>query len=363
MMKTSLWLAIFILTAVAPAAAGFGQAPAIDRVSVVEGQGYFPVAIRLAGGEILAVVRGGAAHIGRAGRLDLVISRDQGRTWSPPWTVVDGPDDDRNPALGQLADGTILLAYAVLTGYDPDGLKISDARRPLTFDGVFLMRSRDQGKTWSPPERIPAVHSFYGGKGSVSPYGKIIQLKDGTVVMAVYFHVEGTAGHQSTIFRSRDGGKTWGEPTLLGMHFNETAVLEVAEGRLLAAMRSEKGGHICLIQSGDAGKTWNEPVQLTKDLEHPPDLIRLRSGDVLLTYGERNAPMGARAVVSRDGGKTWETDGTTILSDAAPNTDCGYPSSVEIEDGRIVTLYYQVDDLKDVPRSSRCMAARWKIPK
>ena len=128
MTKPSRWFVIFCLAVVG----GFSQTPSVDRVPVVEGEGYFPVAIRLAGGEILAVVRGGAGHMGRAGRLDLVISRDQGRTWSPSWTVVDGPDDDRNPALGQLADGTILLAYAVLTGYDAEP-QLSDLPDQVTF--------------------------------------------------------------------------------------------------------------------------------------------------------------------------------------------------------------------------------------
>ena len=62
---------------------------------------------------MLAVIRGGAAHIGVKGRLDLVRSTDGGKTWSPPWTAIDGSLDDRNPAIGQLKDGAVVLAYAV----------------------------------------------------------------------------------------------------------------------------------------------------------------------------------------------------------------------------------------------------------
>ncbi len=359
----SRWRLLVYFSLAALALANGGPAASIEHVTVVEGGGYFPVAIRLASGEILAVLRGGGAHIGRAGRLDLAISHDQGRTWSQPWTAVDGPEDDRNPALGQLADGTILLAYAVLSGYEADGLKLSGKREDRVFDGVYVMRSKDKGKTWSRPERSPAIYSFYGGKGAVSPYGKIIRLKDGTVVMAVYFEFFDAPGNESYIFRSRDGGKTWGEPSLLGKHFNETAVLELPDGSLLAAMRSEKGGHIAVTRSADAGKTWSPPAQLTQDLEHPADLILLQGGEVLMTYGERNAPMGARAVLSRDGGKTWDMEQKIILAEAALNTDCGYPSSVEAAEGQIVSLYYQVNDLENAPQSVRCTAALWKISK
>src|SRR5258708_4165715 len=83
-------------------------------VVVVEGGGYFPVLVGLHDGSLLAVFRGGAPHIGRGGRLDLASSSDQGKTWSARRTVIDGPEDDRNPALGQLKDGTVVLAFSTL---------------------------------------------------------------------------------------------------------------------------------------------------------------------------------------------------------------------------------------------------------
>jgi len=329
----------------------------------MEQGGYFPVAIRLATGEILTVMRAGAPHIGKAGRLVMSISKDGGRSWAIPWTAVDGPEDDRNPALGQLADGTVLLAYAILSGYDASGLKLSPRREERIFDGVYIMRSKDKGRTWTKPERSEGIHSFYAGQGAVSPYGKIISLADGTVIMPVYFEFGAERGNESYIFRSKDGGKTWGEPTLLGQHYNETAVVGLGGGRLLAAMRSEKSGHLAVIRSADSGRTWSAAVQVTADSEHPADLILLKDSRILLTYGERNPPRGARAVLSRDGGQTWDMTGKIILADDCPNTDCGYPSSVETADGNIVSLFYRVDDLNDAPASAKCAAVLWQAPK
>jgi hypothetical protein len=83
------------------ALAGEPAPPSLERSPVVSGQGYFPVALRLHDGRIAVVLRGGAPHVGVKGRLDMVFSSDQGKSWTKPTLVVDSPVDDRNPALGQ----------------------------------------------------------------------------------------------------------------------------------------------------------------------------------------------------------------------------------------------------------------------
>ena len=337
-----------------------GSAVAADFPSqvVTKGVGYFPVATRLKNGDVLAVIRGGAAHVGVKGRLDMIRSTDQGKSWSASWTAVDEPLDDRNPAMGQLKDGTVVLAYAIASGYDDSGLRFKAGRADRVFDGVYLVFSKDSGRTWSKPVRDPAIHQFYWGKGHVSPYGKIVQLPNGTVLMAVYFEFFDGRGNESYLFRSKDGGRTWGDPVLLGLHFNETGIVRLRDGRLLAAMRSEKGGHIAITESADQGRSWSKAVQVTADNEHPADLIQLRDGRVVMVYGQRNAPRGAHAMVSADG-RAWDKSKRIVLADAAPNSDCGYPSSVEVGGGKIVTIYYQLDDPKNAPASSSSRAVVW----
>ncbi|MFN0171138.1 MAG: sialidase family protein [Bryobacteraceae bacterium] len=329
---------------------------------VVSGDGYFPVLIRLSNGEALAVLRGGAPHVGVKGRLDLVSSKDGGQTWSKPWVAIDEQYDDRNPAFGQLKDGTILLGYVIAKGYDASGLKFTGARKDRVFEGVYLIRSRDNGKTWSKPSRDETIYKFYAGSGHVSPYGKIVQLKDGTVLMTVYFEFFDGRQNESYLFRSKDNGKTWGSPALMGKHYNETAIQILPDGRLLAAMRSEPGGHLAVTESNDQGKTWSAPVQVTKDSEHPADLIVLKDGRILMTYGERNAPRGVHAMISKDG-RSWDKTKDIVLANDAPNTDCGYPSSIEVAPGKILTMYYQVDDLKNAPASAKAKSILWTAPR
>jgi hypothetical protein len=342
-------------------AACIGIAADFSHQTVTQGLGYFPVAIRLNNGDILAVLRGGAAHIGVKGRLDLVRSTDGGKNWSKPWTAIDESQDDRNPALGQMKDGTVVLAYAIASGYDESGERFKGGRNDRVFDGVYLIFSKDNGKTWSKPVRDETIKKFYAGQGLVSPYGKIVQLTDGTALMAVYFEFFDQRHNESWLFRSRDNGKTWGEPSLMGKHYNETGIVALRDGRVLAALRSEKGGHVAITESSDQGKSWSTPVQITKDSEHPGDLIQLHDGRVLLTYGERNAPRGVHAILSADG-RSWDNTKPIVLADDAPVTDCGYPSSVEAG-GKIVTLYYQVDDLKNALATSSSRAVVWTAPK
>ena len=42
---------------------------------------------------------------------------------------------------------------------------------------------------------------------------------------------------------------------------------------------------------------------------------------------------------STDGGKTWSEE--KAISPASPSPDCGYPSSVELSDGSVLSVYYQ----------------------
>ena len=71
----------------------------------------------------------------------------------------------------------------------------------------------------------------------------------------------------------------------------------------------------------------------------PSFLTRLRNGNLLMTYGYRRAPFGNQARVSEDGGKTW-SEPLTISGDGMGG-DLGYPSTVELADGTLLTAWYE----------------------
>ena len=176
-----------------------------------------------------------------------------------------------------------------------------------------------------------------------SPYGRIIAAPDGTLLMGVY----GSPRRKrkgvrdvTILLRSTDGGKTWGDESLVAVGHNETAYTFLSGCRLMAAARSESG-HVATLFSDDGGRVWSKPVQVTRDGEHPADLTLLASGTVQLTFGRRIRPMGCGVLFSRDGGATWDTDHEVLLAgDGIRNADLGYPSTVQLADGAIVTALY-----------------------
>ena len=56
--------------------------------------------------------------------------------------------------------------------------------------------------------------------------------------------------------------------------------------------------------------------------------------------GHRRAPYSIRGVLSRDKGKTWDTDNAFTIYEWADEPDMGYPSSLEISPGEILTVFY-----------------------
>jgi sialidase-1 len=309
-----------------------GRELAAERVTAVSGGGHFPVMIRLRNGDLGAAVRGGGTHVHVKGRLDWIRSKDGGRTWSRS-VLVDTPLDDRNPAVGQLKDGTVIVAYHVAGGYGPDGEPPVRGAK-LVRNGLYILRSRDNAMTWDPPIRSEVALEL-----AASSYGKIVQLSDGTALMAVYYLKGSPYEHISNVYRSTDSGKTWGDPSHIADDFDETALAVLPGDRLVAVLRSKTDAYLSVSFSNDKGRTWSPPRRITAAKEHPGDVIVLADGRLLLSYGERNRPYGVRARLSSNSGLDWGPE-TFILAADCDSADCGYPSSAEVSPGRIVTLYY-----------------------
>lgn len=311
--------------------------------------GLFPVMGQTAGGAAVAVLRGGAGHIGRAGRMELVRSLDAGRTWSPPYTLADSEDDDRNPAFGVSQKGTLVLLYHRQHNYDAAGNYLGRTsavgRRPVA---IMATRSFDGGLSWEEPFPL-SIDDFQSG----SPYGKIVSLSDGTLLAPIYSCLAwadpqaAETTDNAYVVRSRDDGKSWERFSLIAGEKNETALIVLPGDEVLAVLRgadSSQGLHSA--HSRDGGRTWTETTQITQPRQHPADLERLSDGSILLTYGNRNPPYRIEGRISRDGGRSW-LDLLLVFSghlygytvEESRRTDLGYPSSVR-RDRAGVTMYY-----------------------
>jgi hypothetical protein len=281
----------------------------------------FPDLCRLTNGDLLCVFYAGYGHVSLprngwpgGGRICRVRSRDEGRTWSAPRILFDGPFDDRDPHIAQMQDGTIVCSFFTYRP-QPDGKVLCD---------TCLVTSRDGGETWDTEPQVVAA-----GWPSSAP---VRELPDGTRVLGVY-HEEGATAYGGVI-RSTDGGKTWCAPIPIGQHSGvrldaETDLVRLKDGTLYATLRGDRV-NMHYATSPDGGLTWL-PVKDIGFPGHCPHFTRLRSGEILLTH---RLPLTALHF-SRDEGKTWQGP---YQIDTTPGA---YPSTVELNDGSVLVVYYE----------------------
>ena len=187
-------------------------------------------------------------------------------------------------------------------------------------------------------------------------YNRGTILADGAIVVGVYA-LDQEARERGYIIRSDDCGRTWRLHNLcahaIDIAVNETALCEIVPGKLTAVARGEFGPNdhrLMQFWSEDGGKTWTEPIK-TDIWGHPAHLLKLDDDRILCTYGYRRKPMGVRAVLSEDGGESWDIGNTQVLRDDSSGHsplrgegtgagDVGYPVSIQLDSGDVLTAYY-----------------------
>jgi hypothetical protein len=235
--------------------------------------------------------------------------------------------------------------------------------------GYCCRTSRDAGKSWS-TKPIKGLPFFSNEAGS---FRNTIVTKKNVWVASVF----GTPNPNrdpvprdgfgtsklpigSYALRSENQGADWTihqigyDPS--GEHsFDETAILELPSGRILAMLRHSgftdpQHRDITLFQSysEDAGKTWATPVS-SAIVGFPAHLLLLRDGRVLCTFGHRVDPWGHQAAISTDEGKTWRIHETKVIRDDSLPGWTTYPTSSQLIDGSIFTTY---GNLKKIPPSA-----------
>lgn len=310
---------------------GTGEHPspvvAIDRVCA------WPHLMRVRDGTLVAMIHNRPSHLQEPADVECWISRDGGDHWE--MRGVPAPRDDVDAARGMFAAGEAPNGdLVVLSTGHAQTLASKPGWGPVT--PTWISRSSDGGLTWT----IDKTGFPKAPDGTVlNPYGDIVIGQDGTLRAALYGD-ERAVG--TLVFRSRDNGRTWTEPVRLSQEkpTNETALMHLGKGRWLAAARNTGTD---LHFSDDDGATWRHRAlgsdargRIAGDNRFPAHLLRLASGMIVLTYGNRTKSSGVDARFSRDDGHTWSAPYRVLNCSG----DLGYPSCVQRPDGQVVTAYY-----------------------
>ena len=249
-----------------------------------------------------------------------------------------------NPVLFQMPDGEVLLFYKI-------GRFVQD------WSG-WLVRSRDNGQTWSKHEPLP--EGFLGPvKNKPVVVGNRLLCPSSTEKDGWKIHFEAygldAAGHfpdaaslssRATIIgpvEAEQAEKTFEQGIQSPIGCIQPSILRLADGRLQVLCRTQNG-RLATSYSVDEGCTWT-PVQLT-DLPNNnsgTDAVTLRDGRQLLVYnptatqpGQHNAPRTPLCVAISDDGRTWRH--LVTLEDSSVG-EYSYPAVIQGRDGTVHITY------------------------
>ena len=338
-------------------------------------QGW-PTICKGEGNTIYAVSSVRVNHIDICGAIGFSMSTDGGKTWSETRKIIDTPLDDRDAGIVDLGNGHLMVTWFThdAANYLPGGIyagtrkyftteqlaaldaKLASLEGDAALGSSYVSHSTDGGLTWGEPIAIPVT----------MPHGPTL-MKDGTSLIAVG-NVKGPMATRKKeqgglgldggvlyAIKSTDGGYTWtlrgGIPRNGMPGACEPHVIELQDGTLLTAIRYEPTTDALgmkLSRSTNGGRTWSDPEELPKTAGGPGHFLELDNGVLVLTYSYRTNPTGIRARYSTDGGVTWSRKEIVLcVSAQSPAVDLGYPSSIQLDDGTILTAYYQPANATD----------------
>lgn len=324
----------------------------------------WPTIARLKDGRIVVGASGERLwHVCPFGKSVLAYSADEGETYTLPTSIIDTALDDRDTGLCAFGENGLIVTsfnnsvefqrkyeHVSYTAYRKAYLDTITPEVQARDMGSTFRISTDGGVTFGPIYKAPIT----------SPHGPI-ELQDGTILWVGRLH-RGHHDYEPTtdfceVHRIGLDGKTEFVGRLPEIYIGgekmdacEPHMIALADGTLLCHVRVQSNKPnpdgmsatvftIYQTISTDGGKTWSTPEMIVPMQDGaPPHLLMHSSGKLICTYGHRAGPYGIKMIYSIDNGKTW-SEGQWLF-DGAKSSDVGYPATIELSDGSMLTVFY-----------------------
>ena len=293
------------------------------------------------------------------GDIDVGMSRstDGGRTWEPMQVIMDMGDDPAFRGDG-IGDPAVLVDTATNTiwvaglwshgnrGWHGSGPGLS----PEETGQLILVKSEDDGLTWSDPINITEQVKDAGWHLMLQGPGKGITLSDGTIMFPAQYRDSQANGRLplSTVIYSKDHGETWSVGAGAYLDTTEAQVVELEDGVLMLNCRYNRQNRRVVMTTRDLGGTWAEHPTTRDALTEPgscmASLINVdrelgRPYRGVLLFSNPASTQARREMTIRastDGGMTWP-DGMSLLIDHGGSA--GYSCMTMIDEEYVGIVY------------------------
>ncbi len=314
--------------------------------------------VELPNGDLLSAFFGGTKEKNPDCCIWVCRKRKKASTWTAPKKVVDGIYCDLirtafsksdietgvkrkacwNPVLFQVPNGELLLFYKI-------GSNVAD------WTG-WLVRSKDNGKTWTSPEALP--------RGFLGPIKNKPEWIEGHILCPSSTEVNGWRVHMErtdskckhwemigpldselsvlTQFRKQKNAKE--EP----IYAIQPSILKLGNNRLQILCRT-RNANISTAYSNDNGHIWSR-MALMKNLPNNNsgiDAVTLKDGRHILIYndfstldGTPKGPRNPLCVAISNDGKVWKK---VLTLENSPIKEYSYPSVIQSKDGKVHVVY------------------------
>ncbi len=330
--------------------------PKVVMTNTESHHAYFawPTIAKLQNGKICVGASGyRVEHICPFGKGVLAFSDDNGETYSKPIPVFDTVLDDRDVGLTVFGEkGLIATSFNNTLEFQRENMP----RTQECFDYVNSVCAEDEAKALGINFRISQDYGETFGKiyksPVSSPHGPTV-LNDGTVLwvgrrLGIKNHIEAHVINTETGEMSLRGKmELYKYEEFKDIYFYEPHAIQLDNGKIICHLRAENKDEtlFTLYQtvSLDNGVTWSKPKQIVRDDSGAPGHICAHSSGVLIsTFSHRSRPYGIWAIFSEDGGETWSDE--NVLHYANDTDDLGYPSTIELPNGDLITAFYTKDN-------------------